>query len=134
MLSVPAPKSFDLSPDPTAAAPDTPHDPPGTPPQPTGTLGGRLGSPGAVGRRGEVDTVFIVRAEIDPDAPDTLDAWYEAEHLPTAVLGAAGASRGWSAVEEKFHIAFYEFPDLAAVRRMMASDALKGMSSEFNRQ
>ena len=94
MLSVPAPKSFDLSPDPTAAAPDTPHDPPGTPPQPTGTLGGRLGSPGAVGRRGEVDTVFIVRAEIDPDAPDTLDAWYEAKHLPTAVLGAPSGFPG----------------------------------------
>ena len=46
--------------------------------------------------------VFIVRAEVDPDARDAFDTWYETEHLPDAVaaLGAAGASRGWSGVEE----------------------------------
>ena len=80
--------------------------------------------------------VFIVRAEVDPDARDAFDAWYETEHLPDAVkaLGASGASRGWSDVEENVHIAFYEFPDLAAVRRTMASDALKGMIAEFSRR
>ena len=55
--------------------------------------------------------------------------------LPDAVaaLGAAGASRGRSAVEDNVHIAFSEFADLAAVQRMMASDALKGMIAEFSR-
>ncbi len=78
---------------------------------------------------------FIVRAEVDPDARDAFDAWYETEHLPDAVaaLGAAGASRGWSGVEDNVHIAFYEFADMAAVQRMMASDALKGMIAEFSR-
>ena len=78
---------------------------------------------------------FIVRAEVDPEARDAFDNWYENEHLPDAVaaLGAAGASRGWSDVEDNVHIAFYEFPDLAAVKRMMASDALKGMIAEFSR-
>ena len=78
---------------------------------------------------------FIVRAVVDPDARDAFDAWYENEHLPDAVaaLGAASASRGWSDVEENVHIAYYEFPDLAAVRRVMASDALKGMIAEFSR-
>ena len=78
---------------------------------------------------------FIVRAEVDPDARDAFDNWYENEHLPDAVaaLGAASASRGWSDVEENVHIAYYEFPDLAAVRRVMASDALKGMIAEFSR-
>ena len=79
--------------------------------------------------------IFIVRAEVDPEAREAFDAWYETEHLPDAVaaLGASRAARGWSDVEENVHIAFYEFPDLAAVRRMMASDALKGMIAEFSR-
>ena len=78
---------------------------------------------------------FIVRAEVDPAAREAFDAWYETEHLPDAVaaLGAAGASRGWSGVEDNVHIAFYEFADMAAVQRMMASDALKGMIAEFSR-
>lgn len=78
---------------------------------------------------------FIVRAEVDPAARDAFDAWYENEHLPDAVaaLGAASASRGWSDVEDNVHIAFYAFPDLAAVQRMTASDALKGMIAEFSR-
>ncbi len=78
---------------------------------------------------------FIVRAEVDPAARDAFDKWYETEHLPDAVaaLGAASASRGWSGVEENVHIAFYEFADMAAVKRMMASDALKGMIAEFSR-
>ncbi len=78
---------------------------------------------------------FIVRAEVDPDARDAFGTWYETEHLPDAVaaLGAAGASRGWSGVEDNVHIAFYEFADMAAVQRMMASDALKGMIAEFSR-
>ena len=79
--------------------------------------------------------LFIVRAEVDPEAREAFDAWYETEHLPDAVaaLGAAGASRGWSGVEDNVHTAFYEFPDMAAVQRMMASDALKGMIAEFSR-
>ncbi len=76
-----------------------------------------------------------MRAEVHPAARDAFDAWYETEHLPDAVkaLGAAGASRGWSGVEDNVHIAFYEFADMAAVQRMMTSDALKGMIAEFSR-
>ena len=78
---------------------------------------------------------FIVRGEVDLAARDAFDAWYETEHLPDAVntLGAASASRGWSDVEENVHIALHEFPDMAAVRQMMASDALKGMIAELSR-
>ena len=79
--------------------------------------------------------VFVVRAEVDPEAREAFDAWYETEHLPGAVaaLGATRASRGWSAVEDNVHTAFYDFADMAAVRQMMASDALKGMIAEFSR-
>ena len=48
-------------------------------------------------------------------------------------MDAAGASRGWSGVEDNVHIAFYEFADMAAVKPMIASDALKGTIAEFSR-
>ena len=78
---------------------------------------------------------LIVRAEVDPDARDAFDTWYQDEHLPDAVaaFGAGGASRGWSDVDDNVHIAFYEFADLADVNRVMGSDALKGMIAEFDR-
>ena len=78
---------------------------------------------------------LIVRAEVDPSVRDAFDAWYRNEHLPDAVraFGAAGAWRGWSAVDENVHMAFYEFGDLAEVNRVMGSDALKGLIAEFDR-
>ena len=78
---------------------------------------------------------LIVRAEADPAVRDAFDAWYRNEHLPDAVraFGAAGAWRGWSAVERNVHIAFYEFANLAELKRVMASDALKRMIEEFDR-
>ena len=78
---------------------------------------------------------LIVRAEVDPAAREAFDAWYRNEHLPDAVVAfdAAGASRGWSEVDDNVHIAFYEFADLAEVNRVMGSDALKGMIAEFDR-
>ncbi len=78
---------------------------------------------------------LIVRAEVDPAVRDAFDTWYREEHLPDAVeaFGAAGASRGWSDVEDDVHVAFYEFADLAEVRQVMGSDALKRMIGEFDR-
>ena len=78
---------------------------------------------------------LIVRAEVDPAVRDAFDRWYEDEHLPDAVaaFGATGASRGWSDVDDNVHVAFYAFADLAAVDRVMGSDALKGMIAEFDR-
>ena len=78
---------------------------------------------------------LIVRAEVDPSVRDAFDAWYRNEHLPDAVgaFSAAGAWRGWSAVDDNVHMAFYEFADLAEVNRVMGSDALKGLIAEFDR-
>ena len=78
---------------------------------------------------------LIVRAEVDPSVRDAFDAWYRDEHLPDAVraFGAAGAWRGWSDVDENVHMAFYEFAELADLKRVMASDALKGLIAEFDR-
>ena len=78
---------------------------------------------------------LIVRAEVDPSVRDAFDAWYRDEHLPDAVeaFGATGAWRGWSDVNDNAHVAFYEFADLADVRRVMASEALARMIGEFDR-
>ena len=78
---------------------------------------------------------LIVRAEVDPAVRDAFDAWYQDEHLPDAVeaFGAAGAWRGWSDVNDNVHVAFYEFAELADVRRVMASEALRRMIGEFDR-
>ena len=79
---------------------------------------------------------LIVRAEVDPAVRDAFDDWYRDEHLPDAVaaFSAAGAWRGWSAVEESVHFAFYEFATLDAVNRVMDSDALGSLIAEFDRR
>ena len=79
---------------------------------------------------------LIVRAEVDPSVRDAFDAWYREEHLPDAVraFGAVGAWRGWSDVDAKVHMAFYEFETLADVSRVMGSDAIKGLIAEFDRR
>lgn len=78
---------------------------------------------------------LIVRAEVDPAVRDAFDAWYRDEHLPDAVeaLGASGAWRGWSAVEDHVHFAFYEFASLPEVGRAMASEAIQALIAEFDR-
>ena len=78
---------------------------------------------------------LIVRADVDPSVRDAFDAWYRDEHLPDAVraFGALGAWRGWSDVDDRVHMAFYEFETLADVSRVMGSDAIKELIAEFDR-
>ena len=78
---------------------------------------------------------LIVRAEVDPSVRDAFDAWYRDEHLPDAVrvFSASGAWRGWSDVDPKVHMAFYEFETLAEVNRVMESDAIRNLIAEFDR-
>ena len=78
---------------------------------------------------------LIVRAEVDPSVKDAFDAWYRDEHLPDAVrsCGAVGAWRGWSEVDDRVHMAFYEFETLADVNRVMESDAIRNLIAEFDR-
>ena len=79
---------------------------------------------------------LIVRAEVDPSVRDAFDAWYRDEHLPDAVrsFSALGAWRGWSDVDHKVHMAFYEFETLADVNRVMESDAIRNLIAEFDRK
>ena len=78
---------------------------------------------------------LIVRAEVDASSRDGFDAWYEKEHLPDAVKAfkAMSAKRGWSAVEDNVHIAFYEFPDAETANRIATSDTIKEFIKEFDR-
>lgn len=79
---------------------------------------------------------FIVRAKVaDAALREAFDRWYQAEHLPDALkaFGARRAWRGWSEVEASMHIASYEFDDVARVRAIPGSDALKRLVAEFDR-
>jgi hypothetical protein len=78
---------------------------------------------------------LMVRAEVAEGDRAAFDEWYETEHLPDAkrAFGARSAWRGWSDVTPGVHLAFYELADLAAVRAVLASDAMKGLVADFDR-
>lgn len=79
---------------------------------------------------------FIVRAQVvDASVKEAFDRWYQAEHLPDALkaFGARRAWRGWSEADPSVHYAVYEFDDLARLRALPGSAALKGLVAEFDR-
>ena len=79
---------------------------------------------------------FIVRAQlVDGSVKDAFDRWYEKEHLPDAMqaFGATGAWRGWSDIDPSVHLAVYEFDDIAKVRAIPGSEALKRLVADFDR-
>lgn len=79
---------------------------------------------------------FIVRAQVvDASVKDVFDRWYQDEHLPDAVkaFGARSAWRGWSEVDPSVHYAVYEFDDIARLRALPGSAALKELVAEFDR-
>ncbi|MGB0551188.1 MAG: hypothetical protein ACPGQV_01230 [Alphaproteobacteria bacterium] len=78
---------------------------------------------------------LIVRAEVEEASRESFDHWYETEHLPDALrdFNAVSAMRGWSDVDPGVHLAFYEFPDLAAANGILNSDLIKEFVKEFDR-
>jgi len=83
-----------------------------------------------------MSAVFIVRAQVvDPSVKDAFDKWYQDEHLPDAkkAFGAQRAWRGWSEVDASVHYAVYEFDDVARLRALPGSAALKELVAEFDR-
>jgi hypothetical protein len=78
---------------------------------------------------------LIVRAEVEEASREGFDHWYESEHLPDALrdFKAVSAMRGWSDVDPGVHLAFYEFPDLAAANAILNSDLIKEFVKEFDR-
>ena len=83
-----------------------------------------------------MNACFIVRAQVaDAALKRDFDRWYQEEHLPDALkaFGALRAWRGWSEVDSSLHYAVYEFKDVAGVRAIQGSDALKRLVAEFDR-
>jgi hypothetical protein len=78
---------------------------------------------------------LIVRAQVDPSVRDRFDIWYRDEHLLDAAkaFSPLSAKRGWSELEDSVHIAFYEFPSLAAAEAVMGSDKIAALIKEFDR-
>ena len=78
---------------------------------------------------------LIVRAEVEEASRETFDHWYETKHLTDALrdFKALSAMRGWSDVKPGVHMAFYEFPDLAAVDAASNSEEIKELIKKFDR-
>ncbi len=79
---------------------------------------------------------LVVRSVVADEASRAaFDRWYSKEHLPDAVrdFGVKRGWRGWSRTDPSAHLAFYEFPDAAAVQRAQASDATRALVAEFDR-
>lgn len=79
---------------------------------------------------------FTVRAQVAKTvSKDEFDRWYQNEHMPDALkaFNARRAWRGGSDVDSSVHYAFYEFDDVASVRAIQGSDALKHLVAEFDR-
>ena len=83
-----------------------------------------------------MSATFIVRAQVvDASVKEAFDRWYRDEHLPDAkkAFGAQSAWRGWSEVDPSVHYAVYEFDDIARLRALPGSAALKELVAEFDR-
>lgn len=78
---------------------------------------------------------LTVRAEVPESDLAEFDRWYETEHLPDAhkAFNALSAKRGWSSLDPTLHVAFYEFPDLAAAEAAANSGEIKELIAEFDR-
>ena len=79
---------------------------------------------------------FMVRAEVsDPTDRAPFDHWYKSDHLPLAVE-AFKANRGWrcwSRIDPAVHIAFYEFDSVERAQAILASDAIKALIADFDK-
>jgi hypothetical protein len=80
-------------------------------------------------------TFFIVRAVVPAAQREAFDRWYASDHLPWAVRAfrCEKAWRAWSALEEGVHYAVYRFADKAACDRALASDDLKALIADFDK-
>ena len=78
---------------------------------------------------------LIVRAKVKEEHREAFDKWYQSEHLPNALqdFKSKSAMRGWSDVEDNVHLAFYEFPTLAAANELLASQLMKDFIKEFDK-
>ena len=82
---------------------------------------------------------LIVRAKVNEESREAFDEWYQSEHLPQALqvhhqnFKGTSAMRGWSDVEDNVHLAFYEFPTLAAANKMLGSELMQDFIKEFDK-
>src|SRR5437879_11950052 len=80
--------------------------------------------------------LFVVKATITKDREEAFNRWYNDEHVPQ-VLQFKGvvSARRYKALEGegKFqYMAVYELQDEATYRRLMASDHMKLLRSEYD--
>lgn len=78
---------------------------------------------------------FMVRAEV-PNESDRakFDQWYGTHHLPLAMdkFRAEKGWRFWSRSDPSVHYALYQFSDIATLREVVESPALKLLIADFD--
>ena len=82
-------------------------------------------------------TLFIVKATIPADKEAAFNRWYNEEHCPQFLQypGAVSARR-YKAImgEDKFqYMAMYEVQDEATFKKLMSSDHMKFLRTEYDR-
>jgi Domain of unknown function (DUF4286) len=80
--------------------------------------------------------LFVVKATITKDREDAFNRWYNEEHVPQFLqFKGAVSARRYKAIlgEDKFqYMAVYELQDEATFRRLMDSEHMKQLRSEYD--
>jgi len=79
--------------------------------------------------------LFVVKATITKDREEAFNRWYNDEHVPQVLQfkGVVSARRYKALEGEEFqYMAVYELQDEATYRRLMASDHMKLLRSEYD--
>ena len=80
--------------------------------------------------------LFVVKATIHPDQESAFNRWYNEEHVPQFLQfpGAVSARRYRKILgDEKYqYMAVYELRDEATLERLLASDHMKALRSEYD--
>ena len=81
--------------------------------------------------------LFVVRANIAREKEAAFNRWYDSEHAPQVLQynGAVSARRYRRILgDDRFeYMAVYEFASEEVYRRFMASDALKALRAEYDK-
>ena len=78
---------------------------------------------------------FMVRAQVPDEAERAkFDKWYATHHLPLAMdkFAAEKGWRCWSRSDPSVHYAFYQFKDIATLRKTLDGPGFKVLVADFD--
>ena len=82
-------------------------------------------------------SIFVVRATITKEKEAAFNTWYDTEHVPQVLrYNGAVSGRRYKRLtgDDKYdYMAVYEFASEAVLQQFLASDSLKELRAEYNR-